>query len=344
MTKLTPIRALRAALLVGAAAGTCLAGAHADQPTGDAIGTIEGQAIAVTGPMSVEVVHGQVRTILRSGADVRVKSGQAHIDLAEGGRITICGPAHLSVLKAGGALTVALDSGTIHVHVNHEPAVTIYTAQIQAKPMAIGGGALDTLVGFEASGAMCIRANLGAVRVEQQLTAQAMVIPQSGDVVLTNGQLDSLRAGGGVCACEPDGSGSPPLEISKLATAEDLRVKTAEVRPRPVPSVPAPEPAAPKEEPVYQVFMPPLTYDASKKVQSEFDPSLIVLVRRVRVRPTLIFEGRVEGDPAAAESAATPHPAPAAVPAAPKPEAPAGDESVLGRAKALWKRLWSSSS
>ena len=43
--------------------------------------------------------------------------------------------------------------------------------------------------------------------------------------------------------------------------------------------------------------MPPLRYDASAKVQDEPDPKLIVLVRRVRVRPTLIFQSRVEGDP-----------------------------------------------
>jgi len=46
--------------------------------------------------------------------------------------------------------------------------------------------------------------------------------------------------------------------------------------------------------------MPPLIYDANAKVQPEVDPKMIVLVRRVRVRPTLIFRGRVEGVAAAA--------------------------------------------
>ena len=44
-----------------------------------------------------------------------------------------------------------------------------------------------------------------------------------------------------------------------------------------------------------------------RKVQDDFDPNLIVLVRRVRVRPTLIFQGKVEGDPIVAQ--ATPPPA-----------------------------------
>jgi hypothetical protein len=56
---------------------------------------------------------------------------------------------------------------------------------------------------------------------------------------------------------------------------------------------------ATKEEPVYEVIMPPLIYDARAKEQPEVDPTMIVLVRRVRVRPTLIFQGRVEGEMAA---------------------------------------------
>lgn len=324
---------------------------RADQPPpGDAVGVILGESIAVTGPMSIDVAKGQVRTVLRSGADVRVKAGSARIDLAEGGQISICGPAHFSVLKSGGALTVALESGTIHAHIEHELVLTVYTPQIQAKPMAIGAGAQDTLIGFDAAGTMCIRANSGAVRLEQQLSAQSVIVPQGADVLLSNGQFETIRSGGNRCACELQ-TVPPDVEVSKLATGEDLRAKAADVRPRTIPRLvqPVPEPVAPKEEPVYQVFMPPLTYDASKKVQSEFDPDLIVLVRRVRVRPTLIFQGRVEGDSIVAENAPAPHessagPAPAAAPATPKTAAPNRDDSILGRAKALWKRIWSRSS
>ena len=116
-------------------------GDNPDKPTGDAVGTIEGDAIALQGPMSVEVVNGQVKTMLHSGNDIRVKSGQAEISLVEGGRIAICGPAHVSLLKSGGSLTVAVDSGVVHIHVETAPSITVYTAQIQAKPIAIGEGA-----------------------------------------------------------------------------------------------------------------------------------------------------------------------------------------------------------
>jgi len=54
---------------------------------------------------------------------------------------------------------------------------------------------------------------------------------------------------------------------------------------------------------------------------------MIVLVRRVRVRPTLIFQGRVEGVAAAAVTSA-PASTPAAAANAPKPAAPSGDTFV----------------
>ncbi len=151
--------------------------------------------------MSVEVVHGQAKTVLHSGSDIRVKSGTARIELVEGGVILICGPAHLSVLKAAGALTVALESGTIHAVVQQQPVLTVYTAQIKAQPISIGDAPQDLLVGFDSPGAMCIRAMRGAVRIEQQLTGQSVVIPQTGDVLLMNGQLESLRTSTGRCIC-----------------------------------------------------------------------------------------------------------------------------------------------
>src|SRR6202051_1364387 len=124
--------------------GVFAAAAHPDNPSpGDAVGAIEGEAIAVTGPMSVENVNGSIATILHSGSDVRVKSGSARINLVEGGQIAICGPAHFSVLKSGGSLTIALDTGTIHAHIERRPVLTMYTPQIPAQPAEIAGGSAD---------------------------------------------------------------------------------------------------------------------------------------------------------------------------------------------------------
>jgi len=348
--------ARRAAVLVAVAALCCAAfsaarAARPDQPPFDTVGAIDGDAIAVSGSMSVEVANGQVKTILRSGSDVRVKSGRARIDLVEGGNILICGPAHFSVLKSAGSLTLALDFGVIRAHIVHEPALTIYTAQLQARPVAIGDSPQDTLVGFDATGAMCIRASSGAVRLEQQLTGQNVIVPQGGDILVNNAQLDSLRSGAGHCTCESTIARSAPVvapspEVSTLATPEEIRKSQAEGK-RAV-TQPDPPSAPAREEPVYQVFMPPLSYDANAKVQAEFDPKLIMLVRRVRVRPTLIFQGRVEGEPVTVASSTpqTPSPVDAHSPQKSDPKAaqPGADDSMFGRVRSFFRRLWTRSS
>ena len=325
-------------------------------PPGDAVGLIEGEAIAVTGPMSVDTVNGQIVTMLRSGSDVRVKSGSARIKLVEGGQISICGPAHLSVLKSGTALTIALDTGTIHAHIERQPILTMYTPQIQAQPVAIGDGAQDTVVGFDAAGAMCIRTNRGALRLEQQLTGQSVLVPQGGDVFLSSGQIDSLRTSSapGHCSCELQVVEATPQqpEISHLATAEEVRrtVEVQDVKPK-MPNVEAQKPLAPKEEPIYQVFVPPLIFDAKAAVQPEVDTKMIVLIRRVRVRPTLIFQGRVVGDLVAVKEpvAAIPPPpisSPArtatntAAPGKTATPAPKKDESLTEKVRSLVRKLW----
>jgi hypothetical protein len=340
--QLKPSPISRLAVSIVAALVLCVtrfAAAQPDEPLSDAVGLIDGEAISVTGPMSVETLHGRVKTVLRSGSDVRVNSGTARIDLVESGQITICGPAHLSLLKSGGSLTVALDTGVLHAHIEREPGLTVYTAQIQARTMAIGDGPQDVLVGFETPGAMCIRANRGAIRIEQQLTGQSVVIPQAGDVLLINGQLDSLRTSAGHCSCElqvAKAAPPPQPEIGQLARTEEIPKGASEALPE-APATPAEKPAA-KDEPVYQVFMPPLVYDAKAKVQPEVDPRMIVLVRRVRVRPTLIFQGRVEGE---AIVAATPpsEPPPATAATAPKPAA--ASESLFDRVRNFMRKLWS---
>jgi hypothetical protein len=317
--------------------------AHGDNPQlGDAVGTIEGDAIAVQGPMSVDTTNGVVKTILRSGGDVQVKSGQAHIDLVEGGNITICGPSHFSVLKSGTALTIALDRGTIHAHLEGPLLLTIYTAQIQAHPISIGNGPEDFLVGLDSSGTMCIRSGKGAVRIEQQLTGQNLLIPQNGDVSLANGQLETLHATPGQCSCELQWSAKAPeisTQVGGLASSEEPKQKAAEAKPPDPPQAKA-LPAA-KEEPVYQVFMPPLHYDSSAKAQQDYDPGLIVLARRARVRPTLIFQGKVEGDPVVAQ--VTPTLVPATMQKADAAKKPA-DDTTWNRVRTFFQKLWSPSS
>jgi hypothetical protein len=326
--------------------------ARTDQPSYDTVGAIEGEDVSVQGPLNIEVVQGRKRTILRSGSDVRVNSGQAQIELIEGGKIAICGPAHFSVLKSVNLLTLALNTGIIHALIEGpQPTLTVYTAQIQAKPFAIGDAPQDTLVGLDQAGAMCIRADSGAVRVEQQLTAQTIIVPQSGEVLLTNGQLDSLRSGVTHCSCElqvakTPTARAPQSEVSRLPTSEETleasRLASKAPEASPPPAKPAPAKPVAKEGPVYQVFMPPLSYDASAKIQrDDFDPQLIVLVRRVRVRPALIFQGNVKDAPAVAKTTAS-----AAPPTAPPSQQaqqknPQTNNSIFARIRAFFRSLFS---
>src|SRR5215470_2543126 len=352
-------RNLRVALVVGLSlfAIPCALEAQqaaAQEAQGEVIGTIEGQAIALKGPMSVQVVGSEVKTLLRSGADVRVKSGHARIDLSGGGSIAICGPAHISLLKAANGLTVALDSGTIHAQIEGNLALSVFTTQIVAKSIAIGDGPTDLLVGFDTPGLMCVRAGRGAVRLQEQFGNQSLVVPQGSDVTLSNGQLDGLRNNNALCACDPysvemaiTGKGSAPEssapQIGALATGEEVRKGFTLKNPLPAKKAEGPvEPPKADVAPTYQVYMPPLRYDASQKVQDEPDANLIVLVRRVRVRPTLIFESRVEGEePPAGKSLSA-----AAKPqndVAAKPAAPAG-AGIVDRLKSFLKSLWTPNS
>jgi hypothetical protein len=324
-----------------------LAAPYPQEPPGEIIGTIEGQAISVKGPMSVQVVGNEVKTVLRSGVDVRVKTGRARINLAEGGTIAVCGPAHISMLKTGNALTVALDTGTIHAHVEGNLTLNIFTAQILAKTVAIGDGPQDALVGFDTPGLMCVRATSGALRLEEQFGGQSVMVPQGGDVALANGQLQGLRSNSGLCACESADSAATtanPMapEISMLASSEELKKSVAPHKPvsRPVADLPAPEIAKPAAgQPTYQVFMPPLRYDSSAKVQDEPDPKLIVMVRRVRVRPTLIFQSRVEGEALPAPPSLSAEKAKVE-----QPTAKAASSSVVDRVKSFFRNLWNPSS
>jgi hypothetical protein len=291
--------------------------------------------------MSVDTANGQIKTILRSGSEVRVKSGQAHIDVVEGGNITICGPSHFSVLKSGAALTIALDSGTIHAHIEGQLTLNVYTAQILAHTLPIGGEPEEVLIGLDGSGVMCIHPSKGAVRIEQQLTGQSLLVPQNGEVSLTNGQLETLHTSAGQCNCELQLTETPiSTQVSTLGTQDDPpKPKPAEQKPAPPPQNNAAPPV--KEEPIYQVFMPPLHYDANAKVRQDYDPNLIVLVRRARVRPTLIFQGKVEGDPVVAQST------PAALTASMTQKTVAKkteDDTTWNRVRTFFHKLWSPSS
>src|SRR5580692_10708672 len=100
------------------------------------VGRLTGDDVAVTGAVNIDVENGRSTATLGSGSDVTVRSGQAKIDLVEGGDIAVCGPAHFSVLKSGGSITVALDYGRVHPQLDSAVPLAIYTPLIVATPVA----------------------------------------------------------------------------------------------------------------------------------------------------------------------------------------------------------------
>ncbi|HEV8383754.1 MAG TPA: hypothetical protein VGQ11_02700 [Candidatus Acidoferrales bacterium] len=261
----------------------------------ETVGRIEGDDIAVKGQVSLLRESGQNAAELTSGADVTVRSGLARITLADGGEIDICGPARFSVLKSGGSLTLALNLGRVHARIGAEasgPAVTIYTALVVAALISVGNRPRDVTVGVDADGSLGIVAAHGAVRLEQQLTGQSIVVPERGEVLLPGGQLEALRTANGACVCEPVfARGEPPApkppQMGAVAVSSGDGVKPESAKKEP------PKPAT--EEPRWTVLMPPLAFDATKPPPAlEPRPETILLVRELRVQPALIISGRVE--------------------------------------------------
>jgi hypothetical protein len=164
--------------------------------------------------------------------------------------------------------------------------------------------------------------------VEQQLSGRSVIVPQGVDVMLANGQIDEMRNGAGQCKCE--------LQIAKIPAApaggSDAAASSSEEA--------ADEKPEAREEPIYTVIMPPLEFDAKAKVQPEPDMRLMTIVRRVRVRPALVFQGRVEEEATATAVATKAPPKPPAASAAAKKTTPA-EGSVVDRMRSFFRKLWS---
>src|SRR5262249_42029717 len=154
------------------------------------------------GAASFDSAGGHTTAVVISGSEVTVRSGQARIVLAGGGEIAICGPAHFSLLKSGDAVTVALDYGRVHPTVSGAAQVTVFTPEVVATAVAINQEERDLTVGLSREGALCAVAAHGAVRIEQQLSGQSVLVPQGGAANLVDGQLSAQREGQTDCGCD----------------------------------------------------------------------------------------------------------------------------------------------
>jgi hypothetical protein len=307
------------------------------------LGRIEGDDLEVVTKTPSGIETDAAPTVVASGSDVTLRSGHALLLLNAGGEVSICGPAHFKLIKSSGALTLALDYGRVHPSLESADAFTIYTPTIVATPIAIAGGPRDLTVGLEQNGEMCVLTSRGAMRVEPQFSDQSMIVPQGGTVSLAGGQIESLQADASACSCdfprarmEPSEPAPPPHSLS----ARDVGALAPPLPPERKRANNAPPPSTSAGEPVYTVLMPPLSFDAnSPEPPPEPAPETILLVREVRLRPSVEFRGHVN-----------PAPTPIAVhPAAPVTPTPSDDRppvsppSLLDRVRTFFRRLTSAS-
>ncbi len=295
------------------------------------IGRIEGDDVVVktTTPAGVEINYAP--TVVASGSDVTLHAGHALLLLDAGGEISICGPAHFTVLKSATDVTLALDYGRVHPSLDSPESFMIYTPTIIATPISIAGGVRDVTLGLAETGEMCILTARGAIRVEPQFSAQSLIVPQGGAVNLEGGQIKSLPGAAADCSCDlPRASmehpkPSPSREVSALSHPSQPKQKSLD------PSFPAA--AASPQEPVYTVLMPPLSFDAnSSSLAPDPSPETILLVREVRLRPSVIFRGHVDPAPVQAPPEVLP-------PAAPAVPTPAAERSALPQ-PGIMTRIW----
>jgi hypothetical protein len=312
------------------------------QTAGEFVGRVEGHDFVVEDSSGTPAPRGESSDLLSSGNRLVVRSGQARILLEGGGDVLICGAAQLQVLKSQGAITIALDYGTIRVHEKKTDPISIFTPLVLATTVSIGGGERDATIGLEQSGQMCIRAKSGAVRVGQQLSGESLLVPQFGGLTLSGGQVNAVSASAPGCTCEADSARLAPPRATIAQQPSSATVTNVDPMPHfsaeqiitPAPRTPWSSTVGVPPEvnaPALSVIMPPLVFNASNPDLPE-EPAIemVALVRSVRVREDTIIRGTVEPKGNAA-----------IVPAEKKTSDGSGDHSgVLARIGGFFRRLF----
>lgn len=261
-----------------ASAQSASLGAPAKQ---EVIGRVSGDDVSVAGAVSFENVNGRTTALLASGSDITLRSGQAIVDLMGVGDVILCGPARLSIVKSGPAITVALNYGQVHLQIGAAAQITIYTPLLIVTPQAIGDRDPDLTVGLDENGDLCITAVSGAMRIQEQFTAESLIVPQGGDMQIARGELRTLQSGSHKCSCELLVSRSN-TQVQPLGTAR-----------QPANPPGAPRAADPSNQPIYRIDVP-LTFNASSAPPPRGpSPQAVLIIRESVADPASSFRGVV---------------------------------------------------
>lgn len=249
----------------------------------EVIGRLAGDDVSVTGALAYQTENGRTTALLASGSDLTLRSGQAKIDLPDGGDIIICGPAHLSVVKSGPAITIALEYGQVHLQVGGTAQITVYTALLVVTPEAIGDRGRDLTVGLDQNGQLCVTSLFGAVRIEEQFSAEKIVVPQGGDIEIDRGELNALRNGSHKCSCE--------LLVSQNNVSKQIAANASAQPPRS--PIPAHRPDSTTTT-TSRIDMPPLTFEARPAAPAPaLSSEAITLISESVANPQPSFRGAV---------------------------------------------------
>ena len=282
---------LRGALCVAALLApilVCPASRAAGQTsTSDIIAHIQGSNISINGQMLTPV---STLVSVANGNVVTVHSGEASMRLIDGGEVSVCGPARFTVLaNADGAITLALDFGRMHVELPTTVSLRVLTPMIVATPIEIEGGKRDVIVGLDQNNSLCVLAATGAVQLEQQFSGQRMIVPQSSDFSLQNGQLVPVVDVGSSCKCAQvpmvtPGQASGPA--SETAVAIPLTADTHRVMVAQSPTIAGPP---------YKLELPPMVYSSARPTPPDVPTEeTAALIREVHDQADWEFTGRVE--------------------------------------------------
>lgn len=261
--------------------------------TSEIIARIQGSNISINGQLLTPV---STLVSVANGNVVTVHSGEASMRLIDGGEVSVCGPAKFTVLaNADGAITLALDFGRMHVELPTTVSLRVLTPMIVATPIEIEGGKRDVIVGLDQNNSLCVLAATGAVQLEQQFSGQRMIVPQSSDFSLQNGQLVPVADVGGSCKCAQVPMvtpGQPSGPVPETAMAIPLAADThpvVQTAPQQIAEAPA------VATPAYRIELPPLVYSSAPPT-----PPLVpteetaALIREVHDQADWEFTGRVE--------------------------------------------------
>lgn len=328
--------------------GFVSAPAQAQTPdAGPTLGQITGQDVSVLGP-SQTAPNSPVPAIeFSGGSTIVVHSGRARIDFVGGGVLDICGPAKFTVLSSGEALTIALSFGRVRLRVDALRPISIYSPLVLATLVPIGDRARDATIGLTNNGAMCVLASSGAVRLQNQLNGETVIVPQPEEVLVPGASFTNLPPAAGQCRCEFDEStarqsapampstpppltsaNAPPAKQSAPASSIPNAVSSARqsAPPQPqstnapavlknVPPAPPPFPSSSATQmatpqPPMKINLPPIGYDASSAIETAEPLSVatLMLAQQAVVQPEWTFHGTVAPSGSTANTAPSANP------------------------------------